>query len=86
MFDYVSKLYALREAAYPYNGTAGQCKVDSMPPSPGITLSTSPGYDVIPANIELVKQVLVQRGPLAAYWFVEPGFFSYDSGGLDGRS
>ncbi len=84
VFDYVSNLYALREDAYPYKGTSQACRVDSLPPSPGVTLSPAPGYDIVPANTQLVKQLLIERGPLAAYWFVEEGFFAYDSGRLAG--
>ncbi|KAL4421141.1 hypothetical protein ABPG77_000776 [Micractinium sp. CCAP 211/92] len=80
VFDYVSNLYALREDAYPYKGSVQGCRVDSLPPSPGVTLSPAPGYDIVPANTQLVKQLLIERGPLAAYWFVEEGFFAYDSG------
>lgn len=83
VFDYVSKQYALPDKAYRYTGTDdGECRLGSVPTSGAVTLSPEPGYDVIPADIQLVKQALVDRGPLAAYWYVEENFFAYDSGGM----
>ncbi|KAL4451876.1 hypothetical protein ABPG75_007538 [Micractinium tetrahymenae] len=81
VFDYASSSYVLREDAYPYSGTLQECRVGSIAPACAMTLDPEPGYEVIPGDdIRLVKDALVNRAPLAAYWYTEDGFFSYDSG------
>lgn len=81
MFHYVSSVYAVREAAYPYAGVDQECRLASTSAVGAITLDPVPGFELIPGDdVAAIKAVLASNRSLAAYFWVADDLYSYDSG------